>query len=130
MIPRDRGRPQGARRSAALAAWAAMAAPAAHAASSASYKIANGGVVDAAGGTSSSASFQVSACVGSEIAGAQASLRFRVESGCGPGVLAIAKDFPVAQQPQQIPVLSGPALALLIGALAAVALKRLHAARH
>jgi hypothetical protein len=109
--------------------WTLVAAPAAQAASSASYQISST-VVDAGGGTSASPSHQLTACIGSEIAGASSSASYRVDTGCGPSALAIASDFPLAgtgDNATPIPALSGLALALLVVVLAAAAMKRLRA---
>lgn len=98
-----------------------------HAASSASHQIANG-QINGAGGTSASANFVVSACVGSEIAGSSASVSHRIDSGCGPTSLAIALDFPVVP-PVVVPTVSGMSLALLIVMLGVVSLVRLRGLR-
>jgi hypothetical protein len=98
------------------------------AAASASFQIPNG-TVDVAGGTSSSTNYVVTACVGSEIAGPSASASFRLESGCGAALQAIAPPLPPnpGSNTPGIPTLainSVLLLAALIGALAAWQLRR------
>jgi hypothetical protein len=116
----------------ALAAWIVVAAPTVHAASSASYQIPNA-ALDTAGGASASPSFRLTACVGSEIAGSSSSASYHIDSGCGASALALPSDFPppVVGPPgagaTPIPTLSGLALALLVVALAALAMRRLRA---
>jgi hypothetical protein len=74
----------------------------------------------------------VTACVGSEIAGTQASASFRIDSGCGPSALALPRDFPAGGGgggATAIPALSDVGLALLLVALAASAARQLRARR-
>jgi hypothetical protein len=87
------------------------------AASSASFQIPNGSL-DVAGGKSTSSSFALTACVGSEIAGSSASSSFRIDSGCG-SALEVAKPGPASggtAAAQPVPGLS-PTAALLLAAL-------------
>lgn len=95
------------------------------AAESASFRL--DGVVDAAGGQSASASHVVNACVGSEIAGSQASASFRIDSGCGAVVFAPGGAGHDGAGATPVPVFDGPGLALLVAAMVAagaVALRR------
>lgn len=87
------------------------------AAESASFRL--DGVVDAAGGQSASASHVVSACIGSEIAGSQASASFRIDSGCGAVVFAPGGAGPDDAGALPVPVFDGPGLALLVAAMVA-----------
>jgi hypothetical protein len=110
-----------------------MAVPAAYGASSASFQIPNG-VVDTAGGTSASANYLVTGCVGSEIAGTSTSTNFRIDSGCGPSALSLAGDLPFVisvpqAPPKEIPAVSGLGMAILAVALAAMAMSRLRVPR-
>ena len=111
--------------------WVLAVAPAVQGASSASFQI-NNAVLDAAGGVSTSPSHVVAACVGSEIAGSSSSANFKLETGCGPTALALAKDFVVPAvdtSAAPIPTLSDVSLALLAIMVAFVAMKRLRALR-
>ncbi len=89
-------------------------------------------MIDSAGGTSASANHVVTACVGSEIAGAAASASYRIESGCGPTSLSLASDLPYVGPPdsaRQIPATSDLGLVLLAIALATLAARRLRVPR-
>ena len=95
--------------------------------SSASFQVQNG-VVDSGGGSSTSASFALTACVGSEIAGSQSSASHRIDSGCGATALFV----PVPQAgggsgdiPVPVPALGAEALLLMAALLAAVAARAL-----
>jgi len=95
--------------------------------SSASFQVQNG-VVDSGGGSSTSASFALTACVGSEIAGSQSSASHRIDSGCGATALFVPRpqagggpgDIPVP-----VPALGAEALLLMAALLAAVAARAL-----
>jgi hypothetical protein len=91
------------------------------AASSASFQIPNGSI-DVAGGRSTSASFVLTACVGSEIAGSSASSSFRIDSGCGSGLKASSGGNGGAAAAQPIPALSTTAAFMLAAILCALAL--------
>ena len=101
------------------------------AAESASFRL--DGVVDAAGGQSASASHVVSACIGSEIAGSQASASFRIDSGCGAtALLALPKDRGMGGLPDTtvgVPTLSDTTMLALAALLAAVGAFRLRRRR-
>jgi hypothetical protein len=106
---------------ASLPAWAT-----AQTQSSASFQVQNG-VVDSGGGSSTSASFALTACVGSEIAGSQSSASHRIDSGCGATALFV----PVPQagggpgDTVPVPALGAEALFLMAALLAAVAARAL-----
>ncbi|MEP6701698.1 MAG: hypothetical protein ABJB04_01830, partial [Betaproteobacteria bacterium] len=83
------------------------------AASSASFQL--DGALDVAGGTSSSASFLLNSCVGSEIAGSSESASFKIDSGCGPALQFIAAipGLPSPTNAEPIPTLSATASIIL-----------------
>jgi len=96
--------------------------------SSASFQVQNG-VVDSGGGSSTSASFALTACVGSEIAGSQSSASHRIDSGCGATALFVpvprAGGGPGDIVPVPVPALGAEALLLMAALLAAVAARAL-----
>jgi hypothetical protein len=97
-------------------------------ASSTSFQIPNG-TVDVAGGKSTSPSFALTACVGSEIAGSSGSSSYRIDSGCGAGFKSTTPSgpgpSPSTAGPQAIPALSGIAAALLATIVCLLALREL-----
>ena len=107
---------------ASLPAWAT-----AQTQSSASFRVQNG-VVDSGGGTSASASYSLTACVGSEIAGSQSSASHRIDSGCGATALFV----PIVQvgpggpgSTEPVPALGIEALLLVAAVLAAIGARAL-----
>lgn len=99
----------------------------ADAASSASYTISGDGF-DAAGGVSSSTTYGLTACLGSEIAGTQSSATFRVDSGCGSIVALSLNDPLAAAEAVPVPTFGGGSelvLSMLVAALAGAYRRRI-----
>jgi hypothetical protein len=112
---------------------ASLATPiGANAQSSASFKV-QGAVVDTAGGVSTSQSHVLVSCVGSEIAGQQASINHRIDSGCGAVTLFVPATGGAGGDALPVPTMSGGAtvvLAVAVLAAAAAAMRRRRALQH